>query len=179
MAGGAGEVVRSAAEIEHLPADLIGRALLGMRQRHVHRHASRFRGDPRRESLEVGAVGAGAEHAFGRVLEAETLQGDHAVREPGLQVHDAVRIGEMARHFRVRALHHACALAEVAGFQRRLLRAALFLPQRLAARFPQFRRVARGERLPVLGEFRLWAALGRSSRAFQGMRRRPSGDSVP
>ena len=162
VAGGAGEVVRPAAEIEHLLAQLVRLPLLRVAPGNVHRHAPRFGGDPGGEGFQVRTIGAGTENALGRILEARPLQRGHAVHEPRFQVHDAVRVGEMARHLGVRALHHARALAEVAGLQRRFLRTALFLPERFAARLPQFRRVARGERLPVLGDFRFRAALGRS-----------------
>jgi hypothetical protein len=80
----------------------------------------------------------------------ESLQGDHAPDEARLQVHHAIRVGEVARQLRVSALDDARPEAQVALLERRILRPALLLPKVRAARFPKLGRIAVLQRSPVL-----------------------------
>ena len=77
----------------------------------------------------------------------------------GLEVLHAIGVGEIARQLRVRALDDAGSQAEVAAFERDVLRAARLLPQHLAARFPQLGRIAVLQRRAVFRDLVDGAAL--------------------
>ena len=63
----------------------------------------------------------------------EALDLLHAPQKPRLEVHHLAGVGEVARQFGKGAIDHARPLAEIAFFQRHLVRAGGRLPQRLAA----------------------------------------------
>src|SRR5207249_12300530 len=104
----------------------------------------------RSKRLEVRlAVVAVAERVLRRVSCGVTLLVDHAPDEPRFEIHHALRIREIARQLRVRALHDTGAEAEITCGERDLLRAARLLPQLLATRFPQLGGIAVLQRFAV------------------------------
>ena len=145
VAGGAGEVVRAAAVEEDLLADLVGLDFLGVRHRHVHLDAARLRGDEGDERVHCHLLAAGAaERVLLRLL---------GVRCPAASPCRCTRrdsrsstlsdVGEVARQLRVGALDDAGPEAEVALLERRVLRAALFLPDAPRRALPTARRGCR------------------------------------
>jgi len=58
----------------------------------------------------------------------ESLQGLHATQQARLEVLHLAGVAEVARQLDEGALHHPRSLAEVAAFERGVLRAALFFP---------------------------------------------------
>src|SRR5260221_2305960 len=149
VAGDAAEVVGTAAKEEDLLADLVGFLLLGMRRRDVHLHAARFRRDIRDQGIHGHFLAGTAERVLLRFRGRKALQRDHAGDQARLEVLDLSGIGEEFRLHRVRALHHAGPQAQVAAFERGVLRAALFLPERFAARLPQLGRVVVAQRRAI------------------------------
>src|SRR5207244_10641030 len=76
VAGDATEIVRAAAEIEDLLADLVGFLLLGMGRRDVHLHAARLRGHVSDERIHHHLLARAAIGIGSRLLRREALQRD-------------------------------------------------------------------------------------------------------
>jgi len=96
-----------------------------------------------------------------------SLQGHHAMDEAGLDIHHLAGVLEIARQLGVGTVQLARAKAEVALFQRGILRSALLGPQRGALDFEQVGRVAVGQRLAVFRQFVGDLAVLRGSRPRQ------------
>jgi hypothetical protein len=137
-----GEVVRPAAEVEDLLADLVRFLLLGVVDGDVHLHSARLAGHVRDERVHGHFLAGIAERILLRLGRSEALQVHHAGDEARLEVLDLVRVGEVLGQHRVRALDDARPEAQVALLERGGLRAALLLPEVLTAGFPQFGGVA-------------------------------------
>jgi hypothetical protein len=77
------------------------------------------------------------------------------VKQPRLEIHDAVGVGKVARQVRIRAGQRARSHPEVAALERDLLRALLLLPKRFALQLEQLHGAVFRDHLLVFLELRL------------------------